>query len=145
MKRIILALLAGAVLVNTAVVANAEPGPPCVDIIDGTTVHFSSNGSPTLVELALAAPSCSQFEYTVVGYDQAGSATPSFTVTESGVGGTSQILFIEVPLNSITDGNVCLVSTTTSPGGRHVFDRAPNADSGFSCSEFDSSGGTQHN
>ena len=126
-KHILRALvLAGLVGVAVPGAVQAEAGPPCVDIVEGGAGYQpTESGAVATVEIALAAPRCAGFEYriVVVPTDEAGTPIGDPIVgTDAQTAGPFEVIQVAVPGDPAW---VCVAAEVTTPGGRHVFDHAP--------------------
>jgi hypothetical protein len=105
-------------------------GPACADITD-TSWLYSTDGATATVEILLGTASCPSVSYTLWVVDSAAESTPVSSASKRGDGAALgeglDVVTVEaaVPPDD-RDGEVCLYATTSI--GRHVFDRAPDAD-----------------
>jgi hypothetical protein len=134
-------VLALALAVSAAVAPAAlddANGPTCVDITD-TSWIYSADGSTATVDISLGTASCPFVTYSLVVQDEVSVTT---VVASDGVGGDGTELAPGLDVVSVSadvpaaerDGTVCLFATTSI--GRHVFDRAPDADLTPNCIEL---------
>jgi hypothetical protein len=143
-KVLALPLLALAVVLPTGL-ATAAPddvrGPACADIIDSDW-GYSSDGATATVFLFLDTASCRSVTYTVVVQDSDTETAIQATTATSGDGdadntsgpGTDSVTLNATVAAADRDTEVCLYATTSI--GRHVFDRAPDADLSPNCVEL---------
>jgi hypothetical protein len=113
-------------------------GPACADITD-TSWLYSADGSPATVDIELGTASCPSVSYTLWVVDSATDSTPvsSASVRGDGVALAPGLDVVTVQADvpaADQDGEVCLYATTSV--GRHVFDRAPDADLTPNCVEL---------
>jgi hypothetical protein len=123
-----LALLAvaGAAAAALAVPSGAvdTQGPPCANIASGDGGFVVTDTSSSLDwRFVLEARSCAVVTYTLDIYDLSGQ-TLLATETFTGVSGATSLTFSETFDEALA--GVCLVGTTSI--GRHVADRAPDAE-----------------
>jgi hypothetical protein len=147
-KVLALPLVAVALLIPaglaTAALDDAK-GPTCADITDsdwfynGVSTNPASGTTATVI-LFLDTASCSNISYTLVVQDSAADETFVNSNFARGDGDASNAITVTTAVpEGARDGEVCLYATTSS--GRHVFDRAPDADLSPNCVEL-TPGGT---
>jgi hypothetical protein len=116
-------------------------GPACADIT-GSDFAYHPDGEAAEVTLFLDTASCPSISYTLTVLNSAAiqtSVNSNFVRGDgvadntSGPGTDSVTVVATVPLGD-RDGQVCLYATTSA--GRHVFDRAPDADLSPNCLEL---------
>jgi hypothetical protein len=113
-------------------------GPACADITD-TSWLYSTDGATATVDIELGTASCPSVSYTLWVVDSATDSTPvsSASVRGDGVALSPGLDVVTVQAGvpaTDQDGEVCLYATTSV--GRHVFDRAPDADLTPNCVEL---------
>jgi hypothetical protein len=127
-KTVVLLAIASLVLATPSVAAdNDVNGPACVDIVTQAPSGARSFGSYSAsgvvtVGVALAAPACSQFEYTVTVLTVEGEQTLELVNANT----AGDLLIFQGTVNPETNSTVCVYATTSVGDGRHVFDRAPD-------------------
>ena len=114
-------------------------GPACADITDSSWA-YSEGGDTASVDLFVASASCPSVTYTLYAQNSV-TGTDATTIVGSGtLSGDGDALFEDgtdfvgltasIPAE-YQDGEVCLYVTTSV--GRHVFDRAPDANLSTNC------------
>jgi hypothetical protein len=126
-------------------------GPTCADIIDSSWL-YSADGSTATVDLTIDGASCPAVTYSLVAVDSAANQTLVGSGMAQGDGSTLPgqtfdiVTVTATGLSAGSDGVICLYATTSI--GKHVFDRAPDADLTPNCLELitgGTGGGTGYN
>ena len=147
MKKLLLipvVALALAAMAASALAADDDvKGPACADITD-TSWLYSSDGGTATVDIELGTASCPIVSYTLWVVDSAADSTPVSSASVPGDGTALapglDVVTVQAGVPSADqDGVICLYATTSI--GRHVFDRAPDADLDPNCVEL-TPGGT---
>ena len=147
MKKLLVISVVALALAVTAASAPAAiddvKGPACADITS-TSWLYSSDGSTATVDIELGTASCPSVTYTlwVVNSDDDSTSVNSASMRGDGTELSPGLDVVTVQADVPTadqDGIVCLYATTSV--GRHVFDRAPDADLDPNCVEL-TPGGT---
>jgi hypothetical protein len=131
MKRLVLAValaVAATVLASGSALAAPDDakGPPCANITSygAQTDYYNPAANPDLqFTIGLAARSCESITYTLEIYDLSGT-TLLATVTQTGTGSSSTVVFNYNFTGTAPSDGVCVVATTSRRG--NVLDRAPN-------------------
>jgi hypothetical protein len=146
-KKLLVIPVVALALVMTAASAPAAvddvKGPACADITD-TSWLYSTDGATATVEILLGTASCPSVSYTLWVVDSAAESTSVSSASVRGDGAAISpgldVVTVQADVPTADqDGVVCLYATTSV--GRHVFDRAPDAELTPNCVEL-TPGGT---
>jgi hypothetical protein len=134
----IVALVLAATVASATAAVDDVNGPACADITD-TSWLYSADGSTATVDIELGTASCPRVSYTLWVVDSAADSTPVSSASVPGDGTELSpgldVVTVQAGVPAADqDGEVCLYATTSV--GRHVFDRAPDADLTPNCVEL---------
>jgi hypothetical protein len=134
----IVAVALAAMAASAPAAVDDVKGPACADITD-TSWLYSLDGSTATVDIELGTASCPSVSYTlwVVNSDDDSTSVSSASVRGDGAAISPGLDVVTVQAGvpvADQDGEVCLYATTSV--GRHVFDRAPDADLTPNCVEL---------
>jgi hypothetical protein len=134
----VVALALAAMAGSAPAAVNDVKGPACADITD-TSWLYSADGATATVDIELGTASCPRVSYTLWVVDSAADSTPVSSASVPGDGTELapglDVVTVQAGVPAADqDGEVCLYATTSV--GRHVFDRAPDADLTPNCVEL---------
>jgi hypothetical protein len=133
----VVALALAAMAASAPAAVDDVKGPACADITD-TSWFYTPDGNTAIVDIELGTASCPSVTYTLWVVDSAADSTPVTSASTRGdrteLSPGLDVVTVQADIPSDRDEEVCLYATTAI--GRHVFDRAPDANLDPNCVEL---------